>query len=162
KAVMAISQHPSVTGIPISSLSRNNVKPLKKSNPSEPSATAFSDKTDAYKHSTHSTAKMDQVGTAVHIGLLRYASETSENIIASTPSEVSAGLIGANPSEVSEDIITKALALLDGKIVAVIPPDAIVPVRFHEVLATWTPTCNHPGLQDYTPRRICGWTRRGS
>ncbi len=137
KLILCSSQPHSAAGIPIASLARSSVKGLKRSgdSPSETSVKALSDKTDALEHSTHCTGtKRD----SVHIGRC------------------------ANPSEASEDVIIKALALFDGKIVAAIPPDAIVPGRFRDVLATWTPTRNHPGLQGYTPRRLHGWTNRGS
>jgi hypothetical protein len=147
--VLSGGQHPPATAISINSLSRSSVTSLKKSagTPSETSATAFSDNTDGLEHSTHCT------GVELHpvrIGGSATPSETSENILTITPSEA------------SEDIITKALTLFDGNVAAVIPPDAIVPGRFRDVLATWTPTRNHPGLQGYTPRRLRGWTKRGS
>jgi hypothetical protein len=162
KAVMAGAQQPTPT--PITSLSRNSVQGVNASNnaPSEVSGKTFSDKTDAYKDSTHCTAKFDQICTAVHKGLLRHPSEVSENAVTSDPSEVSVSSIATNPCEPSEDIVAKALSLFEGKVVAVIAPDGIVPGRFRDVLVTWSSTRNHPGLQDYTPKKLCGWTRGGS
>jgi hypothetical protein len=110
--------------------------------------TALADKTDACNPNTHCTGK--KIGNPVHIGLPYPPSEVSENAIA------------RNLPETSEDVVTKALALFGGKIVAIIPPDAAVPGRFRDVLADWRPTRNHPGLEGYTPRRLIGWTKRGS
>jgi hypothetical protein len=161
--IVTAENQPNAAGIPITSLARSSVKGLKwtSNNPSEPSVNGFSDNTDACKDNTHCTAKNDQVST-VHIKSLRHPSEVSENATDATPSETSGSALSIHPSEPSEDIVTKALTLFEGKVVAVIPPDAIVPGRFRDVLTTWTPTHNHPGLQGYTQRRLLGWTRRGS
>lgn len=64
-------------------------------------------------------------------------------------------------SGMSDEVIAKALVVFGGKIVAVVPPDGIVPARFRDVLATCPQTRNHRGLQGSVPLRLLGWTVRG-
>lgn len=66
------------------------------------------------------------------------------------------------PSVLSEDIITTATTSFAGRVVATVVSGGLVPGRFRDVLATWDPTRNHPGLRGYQPRRLRGWTRRGT
>jgi hypothetical protein len=154
--VVLSGSHPLPTkGIPITSLARSNVERLKKSagTPSQTSAGSL----------------LGQLGRPFPISPLPKNNLDPEDTVypvciggPATPSQTSQNTITITPSGVSEDVITKALALFGGKIVGVIPPDAIVPGRFRDTLATWTPTRNHPGLQGYTPRRLLGWKKRGA
>jgi hypothetical protein len=59
------------------------------------------------------------------------------------------------------DIVATACVMFTGKVVAEIPAQGEVPGRWLDVLATWSPTRNHPGLGNYQPRQMRGWTRRG-
>jgi hypothetical protein len=149
KAVLSGGHPGAAMGTPITSLARSTAERLKKTvtTPSVTSVTNFSDTSDALQHNTHYT------------GIKLYPIYIGG---AASPSEASAKPSAITPSEVSEDVIAKALNLFGGKIVAVIPHDGIVPGRFRDVLATWTPTRDHPGLQGYTPGRLLGWNKRGA
>ncbi len=155
QAVLSGSQPPPTTGIPITSLARSNVESLKTSynTPSETSAVSIP----------------GQLGRPISISPLPKNNFDPEHTVNPvpigspvSPSEVSGNASSITPSGASGEVIAKACALFDGKVVAVIPPDAIVPGRFRDVLATWTPTRNHPGLQGHTPRRLLGWNKRGA
>ena len=165
KVVLSGIQPRSATGIPIASLARSNVERLKKSDatPSVTSAVSLPGQLGRpFSISLLLRNKSNPVYNPVYIRGCTIPSEVSEPLITNSPSEVSENTITITPAEASEDVINRALALFDGKVVAVIPPDGIVPGRFRDVLATWTPTRNHPGLQGYTPRRLRGWKKRGS
>lgn len=141
-------------GTPIRSLARSNVEKLNAvgSSPSEVSG-------------ANNPGQNGRIFSIEQIHKNKSGKINTDTIYIKGPikaSESSVNPTTVAPSELSDLVIAQALAMFGGKIVAHIPPDEIVPRRFHDVLATWAPTRTHPGLQGYTPRRVLGWTKRGS